>query len=481
MPRLNISSKKWFLSNRGVLPVFFILAFILPVYCLPRAAYVYLFTLNFSLIVIIAAAFEYGLPVAYLISACLSLLTLVSMLFNRGFGLPYFASIVFLNLVPLVPSYFNKKYTDYFSSKDSAFEAATKSYDEFTAELKVIKGFNVSLQNQVHDILDLYEVTKKMSASLDTGDMLRIFREAVSKISKFVIARVILIDESQQKPSARITYEIHNPSSGKPSSGAIHSGPSGKFDQVLVEAIAVKRETISIKPPIAKDHPYFPYLGEASGSFIAMPLLSEGIPIGIFTVLGADNEHIESYSILAEQLSLELKKNNLYEKVQEMAITDGLTGIYVRRHFLERLNEEVARSKRHALKLTMLMIDLDHFKRCNDTFGHLVGDIVLKEIAKIMKEYVRQVDIIGRYGGEEFVIALPDTDKGSAINVADRIRSSVEKHKFRAYDETISMTISIGVATFPENGQDVATLIDRADQALYKAKEEGRNKVVSWS
>jgi diguanylate cyclase len=105
---------------------------------------------------------------------------------------------------------------------------------------------------------------------------------------------------------------------------------------------------------------------------------------------------------------------------------------------------------------------------------------VLKEISKIMKEYVRQVDLIGRYGGEEFVIALPDTDKNSAVNVADRIRMSVEKHKFRAYDETISMTISIGVATFPETGEDVAMLIDRADQALYKAKEAGRNKVVLW-
>ncbi|MDD4879849.1 MAG: sensor domain-containing diguanylate cyclase [Candidatus Omnitrophica bacterium] len=480
MPRLNISPKKWALSKRGILPVFFILALIPPLYCIGRPAHIYVFTLNFSLIAITAAAFEFGLPVSYMITGCVTAFTLVLMFFNKGFELPYFASVVFLSIIPLIPSYFNKKYADYFASKSSTLADGRKSYDEFTTELKSLKNINVSLQNQVHDILDLYEVTKKMSASLDMSEMLRIFREAISKISKFVTARVILLEESHNKPKARITYEIHNPSTGKLSSGEIRSVPPGKFDQVLAETVSAGKEIISLKSPIDKSHPFAPYLGETGRSFIALPLLSEGEPLGILAFLGMEEEHAESFSILAKQLALEFKKINLYEKVQELAITDGLTGIYVRRHFIERLNEEVARSKRHSLKLSLLMIDLDHFKQCNDTYGHLVGDIVLKEISRIMKEYVRQVDLIGRYGGEEFVIALPDTDKNSALNVADRIRMSVEKHKFRAYDETILMTISIGVATFPENGEDVVTLIDRADQALYKAKEEGRNKAVSW-
>ncbi|MDD5072736.1 MAG: sensor domain-containing diguanylate cyclase [Candidatus Omnitrophica bacterium] len=480
MPRLNISPKRWGLSKRGVLPVFFILALIPPLYCIGRPAHIYIFTLNFSLIAVIAAAFEFGLAVSYMITGCVTAFTLVLMLFNRGFELPYFASIVFLNTVPLIPSYFNNKYAGYFASKNSSLSDGKKSFDEFTAELKSLKDLNASLQNQVHDILDLYEVTKKMSASLDTGDMLRIFREAISKISRFVTARVILLEESHKRSTARVTYEIHNPSTGKLSSGEIRSGPPDKFDHLLAEMVSAGKEIISLKAPIDKGHPFAPYLGDAGRSFIALPLLSEGEPLGILAIRGIDEEHAESFSILAKQLALELKKANLYEKVQELAITDGLTGIYVRRHFIERLNEEVARSKRHNLKLSLLMIDLDHFKQCNDTYGHLVGDIVLKEISRIMKEYVRQVDLIGRYGGEEFVIALPDTDKNSALNVADRIRMSVEKHKFRAYDETISMTISIGVATFPETGEDVATLIDRADQALYKAKEAGRNKALLW-
>ncbi len=483
MPLLRADQKKWTSSKKGIFPVFVILASILPLYCVlsNRQPGVYLFTLNFSLVVIVAAAFEFGAVLSHTIAILLTVVTFISMFFSKGFELPFFASIIFLNLVPIIPSYINKKYTEYFSSKNSTLAGSRRSYDEFTTELKALKELNISLQNQVHDILDLYEVTKKMSASLEMGEMLRIFREAVNKISKSVITKVILIDESQDKPAAKVTYEIRNPSFGKPTSNEIRSAPSGEFEQILAKEVFERREMISLKSPIDKSHPFVPYLSGSGRSFIALPLLSEKIPIGIVTIVGAEEEHIESFSILAEQLSLELKKISLYERIQELAITDGLTGLYVRRHFIERLNEELKRCKKHGFELSLLMIDLDHFKQCNDTHGHLVGDIALKEIAKIMREYVRQVDLIGRYGGEEFVIALPDTDKRSAMNVAERMRMSVEKHKFRAYDETIEITISIGVSNFPKNGEDVVTLIDRADQALYKAKAEGRNKAISYS
>jgi len=483
MPLLSADQKKWTSSKKGIYPVFVILALIVPLYCVlsRKQAGVYLFTLNFSLVVIVAAAFEFGAARSYLISALVSVVTFVSMFSSKGFAPPYFASIAFMNLVPLVPLYINKRYKEYFSSKNLALDESRRSFDEFTAGLKALKELNLSLEGQVHDILDLYEVTRKMSASLEMAEMLGIFREAVNKISKSVITKVILIDESQEKPAAKATYEVRNPSFGKPASSEVRSGPAGKFEQVLAEAVFERKEMISLKSPIDKSHPLVPYLGDPNRSFIALPLLSEKIPIGILTIVGAEEEHTESFAILAEQLSLELKKINLYEKVQELAITDGLTGLYVRRHFLNRLNEELTRCKKHDFELSLLMIDLDHFKQCNDTHGHLVGDIALKEIAKIMREYVRQVDLVGRYGGEEFVIALPDTDKKSAMHVAERMRMSVEKHKFRAYDETIDMTISIGVSNFPENGDDVVTLIDRADQGLYKAKAEGRNRAVSYN
>lgn len=481
-PNPQASPRKWLFSGKGIFFLFLFLALVRPVYSIifSQKASFFLLNVNLSVIAIVPVAFEFGFVPAYIISGSVSAVTIVSMFFNKGAELPYLASLLFINLIPLVPAYYNGMYNEYFKKKNSLFSESRSSYEEFTTELKVLKDLNISLQNQVHDILDLYEMTKKMSASLEMDEMLRIFRDAVSKISKFVTAKVILIDESQEIPVARITYEIHNPSAKKPSSADVHSGPPGKFEQLLAESVSSRKEVIYLKAPVERGHPFREYLGDGERSFIALPLLSEGIPIGILTIEGIDEEHAESFSILAEQLSLELKKINLYERVQSLAITDGLTGIYVRRHFLERYAEDFARSKRHGLKLSVLMIDLDHFKQCNDTYGHLVGDIVLKEIAKIMKDFVRQVDLIGRYGGEEFVLALPDTDRNSAIAVAERIRQEVERHKFRAYDETIAMTISAGVATYPDNGDDVQVLIDKADQALYRAKEEGRNRVVSW-
>jgi diguanylate cyclase (GGDEF)-like protein len=175
-----------------------------------------------------------------------------------------------------------------------------------------------------------------------------------------------------------------------------------------------------------------------------------------------------------------LERIRLYELVQELAITDGLTGIFVRRHFIDRLSEEVDRARYFNTRVSFLMVDIDHFKLCNDKYGHLVGDMVLKEASSIMKKNLREIDIIGRYGGEEFSVILPETLKKDAAMVAERLRSSVEQTKISAYDENIDVTISIGISTFPDDTDEPNQLIDKADQMLYKAKEQGRNRVVLY-
>jgi len=464
-------------SKIAILLVLAVLA-VLPPLLFIKSAPIFLQVLNLSSISVVAVAFEFGYAFSYFISATLGLAAVISMFLNPGFIVPCLTSAMFLNLIPQVPSYCNRLYGQYAVSKSLLFEKSRISFEEFSAELKSLQEEGASLQNQVHEILDLYEVTKKMSASLSMVDTLLIFKEAVNKVLRFDRARVILIGVSGEDAAGIATFEILNPSFGKAMAADIKSVASTRLDRMLAEIISAKKEIVYLKPPIDDAHPLKKYLDERKESFVAMPLLSEGIPIGIFTISGLEAEQLENLSILTKQLALEVKKINLYEKVQELAITDGLTGVYVRRHFLERLNEEMPRAGRHRLKLSVLMIDLDHFKECNDTYGHLVGDIVLKDIAKIMKEHIRQIDLLGRYGGEEFVIALPDTDKSSAASVADRIRQSVERYKFKAYDETISMTISVGIATYPEDGDDAAVLIDRADQALYKAKADGRNRVA---
>jgi diguanylate cyclase (GGDEF)-like protein len=183
---------------------------------------------------------------------------------------------------------------------------------------------------------------------------------------------------------------------------------------------------------------------------------------------------------LGQEFALELKKVLLYQTVQQMAIMDGLTNIYVRRHFLERFEEELNRDKNHRLQLSFFMMDVDDFKSYNDNFGHLVGDAVLREVAAILRNNIREIDLLGRFGGEEFVIVFSETSKERAYQVGERIRQIIENYKFKAYDEVLKLTISGGIAGFPEDAGTKIGLIDKADRALYEAKKRGKNNIILY-
>ena len=189
---------------------------------------------------------------------------------------------------------------------------------------------------------------------------------------------------------------------------------------------------------------------------------------------------MEKFLILSSQFALEIKKVLLYETVEKLAITDSLTGLYVRRYFSERLEEELHRSKRHKFKFAFLMIDIDDFKLCNDTYGHLVGDVVLKEMSRIIKEHLRAIDVVSRYGGEEFAVLLPETGPDGAILVAERLRKKIEENVFTAYDEKLKVTISTGVSIYPQDATEEKGLIEKADTALYTAKRSGKNIVCEY-
>src|SRR3989338_1781228 len=183
------------------------------------------------------------------------------------------------------------------------------------------------------------------------------------------------------------------------------------------------------------------------------PLWREQKPIGVLVADNLPDEQFKMLSIIANQLSLQLSRIHLYAKVEELAVTDALTGLYVRRHFLERHREELSRSKRHNLPCTLIMTDLDLFKEKNDTYGHLVGDVVLKDVARLLQRNLREVDLIASYGGEEFIIMLIETPVDQAMPIVRRLRQLVEVHPIRVYDELLSQTVSMGVVGFPEDAQ----------------------------
>ena len=178
-------------------------------------------------------------------------------------------------------------------------------------------------------------------------------------------------------------------------------------------------------------------------------------------------------------LRLCLSRAGLYDKLQELSIHDSLTNVYNRRYFMRRYLEEFERAGKFKLELSFLMIDIDYFKKINDSYGHLVGDAVLRETARLIKENIRDIDFIARYGGEEFSVILTETDKAGAIMVAERISSRISRERIKVFDENLNTSVSVGVATFPDNTIHSDVLIELADKAMYKAKVSGRNR-VSW-
>lgn len=183
---------------------------------------------------------------------------------------------------------------------------------------------------------------------------------------------------------------------------------------------------------------------------------------------------IKVTKMLSERLQLE-------EKLEFLANTDALTKIANRRHFLEDLNFEISRFIRYSHPATLLLFDIDHFKKVNDTYGHQVGDDVLRTVAKTCKDMLRENDLIGRYGGEEFIVCLPETDAEQALKVAEKMRRAIEELQLQHKNDYFSITISIGVAPLLMNDTiSEASIISHADQALFQAKSNGRNQVVLY-
>lgn len=219
--------------------------------------------------------------------------------------------------------------------------------------------------------------------------------------------------------------------------------------------------------------------------FVAIPLTSGKKTEGVILVDNAithkpiTQEDVKILTLFANQAGLAIENSKHYEYTKKLSVTDSLTGLYNHGRFQKLLSDEFGRAKRYKGNLSLLFMDIDHFKKYNDLSGHLAGDKVLRDLANILKKNARQLDIAARYGGEEFAIILPSTKKHAALKLAERIRKAVEKYNFENQERLKShnLTISAGVSFYQDEMQLKEELIQKADQALYKAKSEGRNKV----
>lgn len=275
--------------------------------------------------------------------------------------------------------------------------------------------------------------------------------------------------------------------------------PNGERLKVHVSNIYNKKErailTDNINSPILRQvveqgHPFidnavnpdeYEFMkGRNVKSMMCVPLQVKGKGHGLVLIEHSIpdafvDDNVRLLEIITQQVSIAIDNARLYEQLQELANTDGLTQVYNRIYFQNRLEEELRQAGQEGYEVSVILYDIDDFKYFNDSYGHLFGDIVLKSIAQLVKDSIRKDDIIARFGGEEFIILLPHTGKDLAFEKAEELRKKIAGHVIQDKDISVSVTVSMGVSTFPSLAQAESSLLKDADDSLYAAKRSGKN------
>jgi two-component system cell cycle response regulator len=249
--------------------------------------------------------------------------------------------------------------------------------------------------------------------------------------------------------------------------------------------VSKSREPDYISDLRNEKNPVLPFKIIGGGSVLMLPLSYEKELLGILVFLSQSVNALRPYQIellkvLCNQASSSMANARFHAEIERMAVTDGLTGLFNHRNFQEKLSEEFRRLQRFPEPFSLLLIDIDFFKKINDVYGHPAGDEVLRGVARVLKETVRDVDVAARYGGEEFAVILLGTNHEGALNMAERLRRSVGKEGFALEGKEVKVTISVGAATAPYDTGSKEDLIEKTDKALYHAKRSGRNRCVAW-
>jgi diguanylate cyclase (GGDEF)-like protein len=327
----------------------------------------------------------------------------------------------------------------------------------------------------------LYRAAQALGAALSEKDVVEAGVRAAREIASFDLAAVTVYDEGTR------THEV-----------VAAKSADGKIDDLVGVRFSQNAGLVSM---VVQNRCALPYRGEYEAgrqvvlskrlpwpthpSLLVLPLLMHERALGTL-ILGAKRRHAFSdaarptLEVLASHLAVSLSNARMVHKLETMATTDGLTGLFNKRAMLDAAEQKIAAAARFHRKLAVLVVDIDFFKKVNDTHGHDVGDIVIKGLGQVLERQKRNTDVVARFGGEEFVVLCEQTDENGAMLLAERIREELEKTTFRTANGAVSVTCSVGVSTFPEAGPGWEGLFKAADEALYVSKRSGRNKCTAW-
>lgn len=334
---------------------------------------------------------------------------------------------------------------------------------------RVIAQTNRALENLVKDLALLYEIGQNINQTIEVGQLYDVITSVLKKHLKLENFSLMIWDEKRQILEVKGAFGFEQLA---PVQQMSFSGGEGVAGQVVKTGQPIYVKDAAHEPDFAKREV------EITGSVFSAPLKFKERTMGVVN-FGRDRiddfsaHDIKMLTLVANQIALGLANAKLYTQTRELSVTDELTNVFNRRHFGQVMQLEWKRAVRFKRDLSLLMIDVDYFKRYNDTFGHMRGDEALKKMGKLLSQNLREVDTVARFGGEEFIVLLPDTDKRGGMAVAEKLRHLTQEN-------VEGITISIGVTSFPEDVQEIDDLIDHADIALYDAKDRGRNRVCLY-
>lgn len=428
-------------------------------------------------IVIIFAAIYYNPIRCFFVTICIGLLYILIGILTSP---TYFDMLpIFLGRLPLlfVIAGFNSYLTQEIKAQSEELAIEKEKLQALLATLKVnLKD----IEEKSKALHELYNLSLKIGSTLSLDEQLSIIIDVTRKFLKADLAAISMIDEKGIVLRTCVSKGMF--------SGGILARDKIKIEDSLLGSV-VKTGKQLIIDDLHKTGVHSS--GQEMTSLIAMPLKIEDNTIGVFSCAYVhhkkfDEDDVNFLELISSRAALAINNAKLHEEIRKLAITDGLTGLYNYRYFQENLRNEIERCKR--LKyggLSLLFIDIDHFKQFNDIYGHQKGDMVLERIGMFLNIYTRKTDVVARYGGEEFVIIAPGTPKENSLLLGERIRSAISEKLFSQEEKTqtgitFPITISIGTATFPNDASNQEELIKCADNALYSAKNAGRDRVVGW-
>ncbi len=332
---------------------------------------------------------------------------------------------------------------------------------------------------RVQQLNTFNDIGKALTSTLNLKDILNVVMEKISELLRPKNWSLLLVDEEKKE----LYFEI-----------VVGKGIESIKDMRLKigEGIAgwVAQESKPVLvPDVSKDSRFCDKADETSDfvtkSIVCAPMRSKGKCLGVIELINKfenepfGEEDLLMLMILADYTAIAIENANYLNKVEELTVTDDLTGLYNSRHLYRFLDYEVERTRRFKMSLSMIFFDLDKFKDVNDTHGHLIGSKLLKEIASVIKTILRKVDMACRYGGDEYVIVMPQTSKEQAYHAAKKFRELINNHLFLEEDGiNLHITASFGVASYPQDAKDKLELINLADQAMYKVKSKTRDDIA---